>query len=143
LLGPGEAGLGAGAPACYDAGVLWRLTHGLVGIARSGREVAHAVAGVPPHGREAMAGIPGNPLGYARDIAEGNAPFTAIQLKRMTEEELRKVFANVNIVLREVRTTAVGERDIDGMRRRAHKLQRLNTALMLLETHAKKLRIHL
>ena len=90
-----------------------------------------------------MAGIPGNPLGYARDIAEGNTPLTAIQLKRMTEEELRKVFANVNIVLREVRTTAVGERDIEGMRRRAHKLQRLNTALMLLETHAKKLRIHL
>ena len=90
-----------------------------------------------------MASIPGNPLGYARDIAEGNAPLTAIQLKRMTEEELRKVFVNVNIVLREVRTTAVTDRDIDGMRRRAHKLQRLNTALMLLETHAKKLRIHL
>jgi hypothetical protein len=90
-----------------------------------------------------MAGIPGNPLGYAREIAEGNAPLTALELKRMTEEELRKVFANVNIVLREVRTTAVADRDIDGMRRRAHKLQRLNTALMLLETHAKKLRIHL
>ncbi|MGE5850610.1 MAG: hypothetical protein ACM362_10820 [Candidatus Methylomirabilota bacterium] len=90
-----------------------------------------------------MASIPGNPLGYARDIAEGNAPLTVIQLKRMTEEELRKVFINVNIVLREVRTTAVTDRDIDGMRRRAHKLQRLNTALMLLETHAKKLRIHL
>ncbi len=90
-----------------------------------------------------MAGIPGNPLGYARDIAEGNAPFTAIQLKRMTEEELRKVFVNINIVLREVRTTGITERDIEGIRRRAHKLQRLNTALLLLETHAKKLRIHL
>jgi hypothetical protein len=94
-------------------------------------------------GRETMAGIPGNPLGYARDIADGSAPFTAIQLKRMTQEELKKVFANVNIVLREVRTTAVADRDIDGMRRRAHKLQRLNTALLLLETHAKKLRITL
>ncbi len=90
-----------------------------------------------------MAGIPGNPLGYARDISEGNAPFTAIQLKRMSEEELKKVFANLNIVLREIRTTGVGERDIDGMRRRAHKLQRINTALLLLETHAKKLRITL
>jgi hypothetical protein len=90
-----------------------------------------------------MAGIPGNPLGYARDIAEGNAPLTAIQLKRMTEEELRKVFLNINIVLREVRTSGITERDIEGMRRRAHKLQRLNTALMLLENHAKRLRIHL
>jgi hypothetical protein len=88
-----------------------------------------------------MAGIPGNPLGYARDIAEGNAPFSAIQLKRMTEEELRKVFVNINIVLREVRSKGVADRDIDGMRRRAHKLQRLNNALFLLETHAKKLRI--
>ena len=90
-----------------------------------------------------MTGIPGNPLGYARDIAEGNAPFTAIQLKRMTEEELQKVFANLNIALREVRTTAVADRDIDGMRRRAHKLQRLNYAILLLQTHAKKLRITL
>lgn len=90
-----------------------------------------------------MAGIPGNPLGYARDIAEGNAPFTALQLKKMTAEELKKVFANINIVLREVRTTAVAAHDIDGMRRRAHKLQRLNTALLLLETHARKLRIPL
>lgn len=90
-----------------------------------------------------MAGIPGNPLGYARDIAEGNAPFTLLQLKMMTAEELKRVFANINIVLREVRTTAVANRDIDGMRRRAHKLQRLNTALLLLETHAKKLRIAL
>ena len=90
-----------------------------------------------------MAGIPGNPLGYARDIAEGNAPFTAIQLKKMTEEELKKVFANLNIALREVRTTAVADRDIDGMRRRARKFQRLNAAIMLLEIHAKKLRIAL
>ncbi len=88
-----------------------------------------------------MAGIPGNPLGYARDISEGNAPFTAIQLKKMTEEELRKVFANLNIVLREVRTTAITHRDIEGMRRRSHKLQRLNNAILMLETHAKKLRI--
>ena len=90
-----------------------------------------------------MAGIPGNPLGYARDIAEGNAPFTLLQLKMMTPEELKRVFANINIVLREVRTTAVIAHDIDGMRRRAHKLQRLNTALLLLGTHAKKLRIAL
>jgi hypothetical protein len=94
-------------------------------------------------GREAMAGIPGNPLGYCRDIAEGNAPFTVLQLKKMTAEELKKVFVNLNIALREVRTTAVADRDIDGMRRRAHKFQRLNNAIFLLETHAKKLRIPL
>jgi hypothetical protein len=111
-------------------------------LAPAGRLPA-LLRGCDADGRAAMASIPGNPLGYARDIAEGNAPFTAIQLKRMTEEELRKVFANINIVLREVRTTAVADRDIDGMRRRAHKLQRLNTALMLLENHAKRLHIHL
>lgn len=88
-----------------------------------------------------MAGIPGNPLGYCRDVAEGNAPFTVLLLKKMTEEELRKIFTNLNIVLREVRTTAVGERDIEGMRHRAHKLQRLNNAVLLLETHARKQRI--
>jgi len=90
-----------------------------------------------------MPGIPGNPLGYARDVAEGNAPFTVLQLKNMTPDELRKIFSNINIVLREVRTTPAAVRDIDGMRRRAHKLQRLSNAVLLLETHAKKLRIPL
>jgi hypothetical protein len=90
-----------------------------------------------------MVGIPGNPLGYARDIAEGSAPFTVLQLKRMTEEELRKVSTNLNIVLREIRTTAVAPHDIDGMRRRAHKMQRISNALLLLQTHAKKLRLAL
>ena len=90
-----------------------------------------------------MAGIPGNPLGYCRDIAEGNAPLTMIQLKKMTEEELRKVFVNLNIALREIRTTVVADRDIAGMRQRAHKLQRLNSAIFLVESHAKKLRIFL
>jgi hypothetical protein len=93
--------------------------------------------------RKSMPGIPGNPLGYARDIAEGSAPFSVLQLKKMTPDELKKMFSNINIVLREVRTTAVIERDIDGMRRRAHKLQRLSNALLLLETHAKKLRVTL
>lgn len=90
-----------------------------------------------------MPGIPGNPLGYARDIADGNAPFTVLQLKRMTAEEIRKVHANISIVLREVRTTSIVDHDIDGMRRRAHKLQRLSQAVLLLETHAKKLRMTL
>ena len=90
-----------------------------------------------------MPGIPGNPLGYARDIADGSAPFTVLQLKKMTAEELRKMLTNINLVFREVRTTSVVEHDIDGMRRRAHKLQRLSQAVLLLETHAKKLRIPL
>jgi hypothetical protein len=88
-----------------------------------------------------MPGIPGNPLGFARDVAEGSAPFTVLQLKRMTAEELKKVFAGIQVVLRETRTEGVAERDIEGMRRRAHKLQRLNNAVLLLTTHAKKLRI--
>jgi hypothetical protein len=59
----------------------------------------------------------------------------------MTAEELKKVFAGIQVVLRETRTEGVAERDIEGMRRRAHKLQRLNNAVLLLTTHAKKLRI--
>ncbi len=90
-----------------------------------------------------MAGIPGNPLGYCRDIAEGNAPFTALQLKRMSPEELKTVRVNLGLVLRDVRNEAVPDRNLDAIRRRAHKLQRINEAIMLVETHAKKLRIPL
>jgi hypothetical protein len=90
-----------------------------------------------------MAGIPGNPLGYARDVADGNAPFTVLQLKSMTENELRKMLANLNMVLREIRQAGVAQNDIDGMRRRAQKFQRLNSAVMLVEHHARNLRIRL
>ncbi len=90
-----------------------------------------------------MPGIPGNPLGYAREVGEGNAPFTVIQLKKMTEDELRKMFLNLNIALREVRQSGVTQGDIDGMRRRAHRLQRLSNALMLMDHHAKKLHIRM
>jgi hypothetical protein len=87
--------------------------------------------------------IPGNALGYARDVGEGNAPFSVLQLKSLTEEELRKIFTNLNIALREVRQTGVVQGDIDGMRRRAHRLQRLSNAVMLVEHHARKLHIRL
>jgi hypothetical protein len=90
-----------------------------------------------------MAGIPGNPLGYARDIAEGSAPFSVLQIKKMTPDELRRIMSNINIVLREIRMTPVVPHDIEGMRKRAHRLQRLNNAALLIETHAKKLRIPL
>lgn len=90
-----------------------------------------------------MSGIPGSPLGFARDIAEGVAPFTALQLKKMTPADLKSVKTHLSIVLREVRTEAIGEGDVDAIRRKSQRLQRLNAALMLVENHARKLRIPL
>lgn len=87
--------------------------------------------------------IPGNPLGYARDIAEGNAPFTPLQFKRMTPEDLKTIRVNLGLVLRDVRNEKIGERDLDAMRRRAQRIHRINEAIMLLEAHAKRLRIPL
>lgn len=87
--------------------------------------------------------LPGNPLGYARDIAEGNAPFTALQLKRLTPEELKTVRVNLGLVLRDVRIEKVPDRNLDVIRRRAQRIRRINEAIMLVETHAKKLRVPL
>jgi hypothetical protein len=87
--------------------------------------------------------LPGNPLGYARDIAEGNAPFTALQLKRYTPEELTTVRINLGLVMRDVRLEKVKERDLDAIRRRAQRIQRINEAILLVEAHAKRLRISL
>jgi len=87
--------------------------------------------------------LPGNPLGYARDIADGSAPFTALQFKRFTPEDLKTVRINLGLVLRDVRLEKVPERNLDAIRRRAQKIQRINEAIMLVETHAKKLRIPL
>jgi len=48
--------------------------------------------------------IPGNPRLYARNIAEGFAPFTRATCRRLTAAELKTICGNLELVAREYRT---------------------------------------
>jgi len=87
--------------------------------------------------------IPGNPRLYARNIAEGYAPFTRATCRRLTAAELKTLYQNLELVAREYRALAVPLEETKALQCRNQVLQRVNTALMLIRTHAKKNRLPL
>jgi len=87
--------------------------------------------------------LPGNPKGLARDIAEGYFALTPAILRKYTHPELKTVNQNLNIVLRETRSEAVDTGNVETIRHKSLRIQRLNQALMILTNYCKHLRIPL
>jgi len=87
--------------------------------------------------------IPGNPRLFARNIAEGFAPFTQATCRQLSAGELKAVSRNLDLVIREYRGLAVPLEETKALQRRNQVLQRANMVLMLIRTHAKKNRIPL
>jgi len=87
--------------------------------------------------------IPGNPRIYARNIAEGFAPFTRATCRRLTAAELKTLSGNLELVAREYRALAVPLEETKALQCRNQILQRVNATLMLIRTHAKKNRFPL
>jgi len=82
--------------------------------------------------------IPGNPRVYARNIAEGFAPFTRATCRRLTAAELKTLCAHLELVAREYRALAVPLEETKALQCKNQILQRVNTVLMLIRIHAKK-----
>ncbi len=87
--------------------------------------------------------IPGNPKGLAKDIAEGYFALTPPILRKFTPPELKTVNQNLNIVLRETRGEAVETGDVETIRRKSLRIQRLNQALLVLANYCKQNRVPL
>lgn len=87
--------------------------------------------------------IPGNPRLYARNIAEGFVPFTQATCRQLTAGELKTVFRNLELVMREYRALAVPLEETKALQHRNQVLQRANSALMLIRTRAKRIRVPL
>ena len=87
--------------------------------------------------------LPGNPKGLARDISEGFFALTPPILKKFTPPDLKTINQNLNLVLRETRSEGVDTGDVDTIRRKSLRIQRLNQALVILTTYCKQHRIPL
>lgn len=80
--------------------------------------------------------IAGNPKKLAYAVAEGYQQFTQLTLRAYTPEELKVMFFNLNIVLREVRGTQVPLEDMENLKDKNVKIRRLNQAISTLHTFA-------
>jgi len=80
--------------------------------------------------------IAGNPKKLAYAVAQGFQQFTQSILRAYTPEELKILFFNLNIVLREVRGTQVPLEDMENLKDKNVKIRRLNQAISTLHTFA-------
>lgn len=87
--------------------------------------------------------LPGNPKGLAKDIAEGYIALTPPILRKFTPPELKTINQNLNIVLRETRGEPAETGNVDTIRRKSHRIQRLNQALFVLANYCKQNRVPL
>ncbi len=82
-------------------------------------------------------------IAVAKDIAEGYMVLNPLVLKRFEKEMYKALHQQLRKVQREVRSESFPTHDILGIRRRNTRLQRLYTALTVLEHAAKEKRIPL
>lgn len=87
--------------------------------------------------------LPGSPKGLAKDIAEGFFALTPAILRKFTPPELKTINQNLNIVLRESRGEAVETGNVETIRRKSLRIQRLNQAILILTSYCKENRVPL
>ena len=80
--------------------------------------------------------IAGNPKKLAYAVAEGYQQFTQSTLRAYTPEELKVMFFNLNIVLREVRGTQVSLEDVETLKEKNLKIHRLSQAISTIQSFA-------
>lgn len=79
----------------------------------------------------------------AKDIAEGFMVLNPLVMKRFEKEMYKALYQQLKKVQREVRSESFPTHDTLGIRKRNTRLQRLHTALVVLEHAAKEKRIPL
>lgn len=79
----------------------------------------------------------------AKDIAEGFMVLNPLVMKRFEKEMYKALYQQMKKVQREVRSESFPTHDTLGIRKRNTRLQRLHTALVVLEHAAKEKRIPL
>lgn len=86
-------------------------------------------------------GIQGNPVQFARDMADGYAMISPSSLKSLAVAEIKTIKQSIGIIQREIRAEQVSLEDVMAVKKKNMRLQRLNQALMLIENFCKRQRI--
>ncbi len=82
--------------------------------------------------------IGGSAYAMARDIGEGFVSVTERTFKSMTDADMNKLAFEIDRFLRELRGSRSATDDIDVVKARNRKIQRLNTAVMISRTYRQK-----
>jgi len=77
----------------------------------------------------------GSAFAMARDIGEGYQSVTDRTFKKMTVPELTKLTHEMDRALRELRGSPASPDDMMALKARNRKIQRLNSAMMILRMH--------
>jgi hypothetical protein len=80
--------------------------------------------------------IAGNPKKLAHAVAQGFQQFTQAILRAYTAEELKVLYFNLNVVLREIRGTQVPLEDMENLKDKNVKIRRLNQAISTIHSFA-------
>lgn len=88
--------------------------------------------------------IQGKSVGaVAKDIADGFMVLNPLSLKRFEAESYKNLYHHLKKIQTEVRGESFPSHDMAGIRKRNTRLQRIHTAMMILEHAAKEKRIPL
>ncbi len=82
--------------------------------------------------------IGGSAYAMARDIGGGFVNVTERTFKAMTASDMNKLVFEIDRLLRELRGAQLGTDDIEVVKARNRKIQRLNTAVMISRTYRQK-----
>ncbi len=82
--------------------------------------------------------IGGSAYAMARDIGGGFVNVTERTFKTMTASDMNKLVFEIDRLLRELRGAQLGTDDIEVVKARNRKIQRLNTAVMISRTYRQK-----
>jgi hypothetical protein len=72
----------------------------------------------------------------AHDVAEGYQQFTPATLRQYTPSDLKILLFNLNFVLREVRGKPASQDDMEALKEKQTKIQRLNQAINTVQAYA-------
>lgn len=89
-----------------------------------------------------MANFPGgSAYSFVREISEGYFLVTERTFQRMTPPDLDKLRFEIDRLLREIRGDQPSLDDLPAVQSRNRKIQRLNTALMVLRSYRQKRKV--
>jgi hypothetical protein len=83
----------------------------------------------------------GSAFSYARDIAEGYQVVTERSFKGLTRPEMDQLSFEIDRALRDIRGEQPAIDDLPEIQAKNRKIQRLNSALMMMRTYRQKVKM--
>jgi hypothetical protein len=81
-----------------------------------------------------------SPKKFGEDVAEGLQIISRATLKKYTPADIQKILGGLEVVAREIRSTAVDSGDYEGLKLKGMKTQRVNSAMLVIRTFQKEQR---